>query len=84
MRELRDSGQPGVVLTALLTVQMARRRNWAWTILMPLNTVQLLAVAVSLFASTTDSESGHVVSVHHFSGVNIHSVPLFLPRLRRS
>jgi hypothetical protein len=68
----------GVVLTALLTLQMARRRNWAWTILMLLNTVPLLAVVVSLFAGTAGSESGHVVRLHHFSGINIHSVLLFL------
>lgn len=68
----------GVVVTALLTVQMARRRNWAWTILMLLNTVPLLAAAVSLFGSTTYGESAHVARVHLFSGINTHSVPLFL------
>jgi len=45
---------------------------------MLLNTVPLLAVAASLFASTVDSENGHVVSVHHFSGFNARSVYLFL------
>jgi hypothetical protein len=68
----------GVVLTTFLAVQMARRRNWAWTILMLLNTVPLLAVFVSLFTSTVGSENGHVVSVHHFSGINSHSVPLLV------
>jgi hypothetical protein len=68
----------GVVLTTFLTVQMARRRNWAWAILMLLNTVPLLAVAASLFASTEDRANGRVVSVHHFTGINIHSISLFL------
>lgn len=68
----------GVVLVTFLTVQMARRRRWAWAILMLLNTVPLLAAAVSLFSSTTSSANGHVVSVHHFSGINVNGVSLFL------
>lgn len=68
----------GVALETFLVVQMARRRNWAWAILMLLDTVPLLAVGVSLFSSTVASANGHVVSVHRFSGFNIHSVALFL------
>lgn len=68
----------GAVLETFLIVQMARRRNWAWAILMLLNTVPLLAVAISLFSSTTTSANGHLVSVERFSGFNIRSIALFL------
>ena len=68
----------GVVLVTFLTVQMARRRRWAWVVLMLLNTVPLLAIGVGLFSTTTGSKNGHVVSVQHFSGMNVRGVALFL------
>ena len=60
----------GVVLWAVLIVQLARRRSWAWVILMLVNLLVLLASLALVFSSTTGSANGHVVSVQHFSGIN--------------
>jgi len=68
----------GVLLMALLTVQMARRRSWAWAVSMLLNAVPLLGVTAAIFSTTTESADGHVVSVHHLTALNPRSISLFL------